>query len=248
MLRAEVRKLKRSATWLVAFVLPVLAIVTGTVNLANNPQALGRDWASLASQTTLFYGLFFCAMGVALLCATAWRTEHRGSNWQAMLLTARSPLRLVTAKLFAIMLPVAAMQAVLVLGTIAAGVLVLGLTGPPPSSLVLSGAAAVLAALPLAAAQSLLSMLMRSFAAPLALCLLGCVLGIGTILSDRLRPFGLLVPQALLSRTLTLDSVALTDPAAAGAAELLPLLGASLGLSLLLLACQMAAVRIVVLR
>ena len=74
MFRAELIKLKRSSTWLIALILPSLAVVTGTINLANNKDALDSGWASFTSQVVLFYGLLFYSMGISLLAATVWST------------------------------------------------------------------------------------------------------------------------------------------------------------------------------
>ena len=59
MFRAEILKLKRSATWLIALILPLIAVTTGTINLAANTDVLNSGWASFTSQVTLFYGLLF---------------------------------------------------------------------------------------------------------------------------------------------------------------------------------------------
>ena len=48
LLTAEALKLRRSAVWVVALVLPALTVVSGTVNLLRND--LPRQWDALASQ------------------------------------------------------------------------------------------------------------------------------------------------------------------------------------------------------
>lgn len=70
MFRAKITKLKRSGTWIIALILPILAVVTGTINLAGNTYALDSGWASFTSQVVLFYGLMFYSMGISLLAAT----------------------------------------------------------------------------------------------------------------------------------------------------------------------------------
>lgn len=59
MLRAEFLKMKRSSVWLMVVLLPVLAVVTGSINYVSNPDTLGRNWSSFSSQITLFYGFIF---------------------------------------------------------------------------------------------------------------------------------------------------------------------------------------------
>ena len=105
MLRAEILKLKRSATWIIALILPLLAVITGTINLANNPDTLDAGWASFTSQVTLFYGLLFFSIGISLIASTVWRMEHRGTNWNLLLTTTRQPIKLVAAKIAVIAHP-----------------------------------------------------------------------------------------------------------------------------------------------
>ncbi|MFV0428407.1 MAG: ABC transporter permease [Arachnia sp.] len=248
MVRAEMLKLRRSATWLIALITPLIAVSTGTGNLANNTDALDSGWASLTSQVTLFYGLLFYSLGIGLLAATAWRMEHRGSNMYLLLTTAPSPLRLVLAKITVIAVPVTAMQLILVLGTLISGSLVLRLDGPPPWQFTVVGALAVVAALPLIALQSLLSMLMRSFAAPVAICLAGCVVGIASLTSEALRPLSLVLPQPLVTRVLNLGGTTLADSGDLTVSHALPLLGTTLGLGVLFTALTLVAIRAVKLR
>jgi len=58
--------------WVVALILPVLAVVSGSVNYMMNRSQLSHGWDSLTSQVFIFYGMFFCSLGVALLASTAW--------------------------------------------------------------------------------------------------------------------------------------------------------------------------------
>ncbi len=61
-------------------------------------------------------------------------------------------------------------------------------------------AASIIAAPPVnngwsSASQSLLSMPLKSFAAPVAICLLGCVIGFATVTSVALRPLSYALPR-----------------------------------------------------
>jgi hypothetical protein len=247
-LRAELVKLKRSATWLIALVLPLLAVTTGTINFAGNADTLDGGWVSFTSQVTLFYGLLFFSVGIGLLAATVWRIEHRGTNWNLLLTTTRRPVELVLAKIVVVAVPVAVMQAVLVAGTLLSGVLVLRLDGGIPWRFALVGALSVVAALPLIALQSLLSMLLRSFAAPVAVCLLGCVLGVATVTSVTLRPLSYVLPQAINTRALNLGSTALAGSGGLTVGEATPILLTALGLAVAFAAVTVAAIRLVRLR
>ena len=220
LLAAEIIKLKRSSVWVVAVMLPLLAVITGTANVMINRESFeGR--ISLSSQITLFYSMMFCSLGIALLASTVWRVEHRGTSWNAMRTTSHSPTAVALAKTLVILVPVLAMQGVLLTLAWLAGIAVAGLGPAIPTAFVASGLLATLGALPLVAVQSLLSMLMRSFAAPVAVAFLGCVVGFGLLASQ--NPLIYLVPQGILSETLTLGSSAVSTAGKLDAASMLPL-------------------------
>ena len=220
LLAAEIIKLKRSSVWVVAVMLPLLAVITGTANFMINRESF-EGWISLSSQITLFYSMMFCSLGIALLASTVWRVEHRGTSWNAMRTTPHSPTAVALAKTLVILTPVLAMQSVLLALTWLAGITVADLGPAIPAAFVASGLLAILGALPLVAMQSLLSMLMRSFAAPVAVAFLGCVMGFGLLASQ--NPLAYAVPQGILSKTLTLGSSAVSTAGSLDAASMLPL-------------------------
>ena len=219
LLAAEALKLRRSAVWVVALVLPALTVVSGTVNLLMND--LPRQWEGLVSQVLVFYSLFFFSLGVALLGSAAWRPEHRGSSWTAMRTTTHSPAALAAAKTLVITAPVVLMQVMVLALTWLVGA-ALGLGPVPPTSFAVECLIAVPAAQPLIAVQSLLSMRMRSFAAPVAVCFGGIVVGVALVLKG-----GALAnawPQSLVTRALTLGSQTLGTVGALDASGLVALL------------------------
>ena len=220
LLAAEAIKLRRSSAWVIAVLLPLLAVITGTVNFIMNRESF-EGWISLSSQITLFYSTTFCSLGIALLASTVWRVEHRGTSWNAMRTTPHSPTAVALAKTLVILAPVLAMQSVLLALTWLAGITVADLGPAIPAAFVASGLLAILGALPLVAMQSLLSMLMRSFAAPVAVAFLGCVMGFGLLASQ--NPLAYAVPQGILSKTLTLGSSAVSTAGSLDAASMLPL-------------------------
>lgn len=220
LLAAEAIKLRRSSAWVVAVLLPLLAVITGTVNFIMNRESF-EGWISLSSQITLFYSMMFCSLGIALLASTVWRVEHRGTSWNAMRTTPHSPAAVALAKTLVILVPVLAMQGVLLALAWLAGITVAGLGPAIPTAFVASGLLAALGALPLVAVQSLLSMLMRSFAAPVAVAFLGCVVSFGLLASQ--NPLIYLVPHGILSKTLTLGSSAVSTAGKLDAASMLPL-------------------------
>jgi len=248
MFTAELTKLKRSSLWIIALILPVLAITTGTINYQNNTGALDGGWASFTSQVVLFYGLLFFSIGIGLLAATVWRVEHRGTNWNLLLTTTRHPLLLVAAKVAAITLPIIFMQLTLVIGTFLSGTFLLNLDGPFPWQFAVIGLLTIIASLPLVAAQSLLSMLLKSFAAPVAICLIGSVIGVASVTSTALQPVGYVLPQAIITRTMNLGSTAISGSGGLTLGDALPIILTAVGLTAVITVLTVGAIRAIKLR
>lgn len=221
----ELSKLRRSAVPVVAVVVPLLTVVAGAVNYRGNQGVLSAGWDSLASQVSVFYSLIFAPLAVALLVAATWRVEHRGTSWDMMRTTPHSTCAVVLAKAAAVIVPVIAMELVLIAMTWAAGT-ALGLGWGMPPELLAQGLVFILAALPLIGLQSLLSMRMRSFAAPVAACL-GQVV-VAFMLVSTLNPASALWPVALITRALTLGSTAMSTAGGLDVAGVAPVLVGSL--------------------
>ncbi len=224
-IRAEGLKLRRSSVWVFALLLPLLATISGSVNYWMNREVLQGGWDSMTGQVTLFYGLLFFAVSVALQASASWRVEHHGSTWNAMLTTEHSPFRLVLGKAIVLFGPLVVTQMILVALTWAFGV-GMGLPGVVPGSFVLSASLTVVAAVPLVLFQILLSMLMRSFAAPVGVCLMAAILSFGAVLSHALpmRVLAALLPQAVVSKAIFLGSSAVSDGGALAWADIWPIL------------------------
>lgn len=230
LIAVELVKLKRSAVWVVSLLLPLMAVITGSVNYTANREVLTAGWVSMSSQVTVFYSMLFFSLGVALLVSASWRVEHRGTSWSAMRTTGDSAAAVVVAKSLVVLVPVAAMQVILVALTWVVG-MALGLGPAMPPSFVVSSLLAVPICLPLVAVQSLLSMLMRSFAAPVALAFGGCVLGIGMLYGQ--SPLFYAIPQGLVSYCLNLGSSAASNAGSLTPGDVLPMVGAAAVLGLL---------------
>lgn len=211
MIVAELAKLRRSALWVVSVVLPVLAVTAGTLNYAGNQGTLSSGWGPYWSQAVLFHGLFFMAMGVAVLSSASWRMEHRGNNWNLLMSAPVRPAAIVGAKILSLALVVGVMQVVMVLLVAMTGSLVLGLEGTLPWEYALVALLGVVAALPVVAAQSLLSMLIGSFTPPVALGLLGCAIGTGVLLGGQGGVLSHTVPHSVLTSALFVGNSAVSD-------------------------------------
>ncbi|MCL3777205.1 MULTISPECIES: ABC transporter permease [unclassified Actinomyces] len=222
LMAVEALKLRRSLVWVFTLLLPALTVITGSVNYAGNQGVLSPGWASYTSQVTLFYGLLFLSVGVALVCAAVWRPEHRGTSWNAMRTTPASVAQVAVAKTLVTMVPVLAMQVVLVSLTWLSGAVVLRLPGGLPAVVAVAGALTVVAALPLVALQSLLAMVLRSFGTPVALGLVGTVVGIA--LSVKASALARLWPYSLVTSAQSLGSTALSGSGALDWAGIGPVL------------------------
>lgn len=175
--RTEQKKLRHSHLWLVFLVIPVIPAVMGAGNYLNNLEILKAGWFSLWTQYSLFYSNFFYGPLIALYCAYIWRVEHLNHNWN-QLMTMPVPVRDVfLSKLLLALGCTAALQLWIGILFAITGKAV-GLTGMPPAEILIWLLRGSVGGLAIAALQLLLSMLIRSFAVPIALALLGSILGL----------------------------------------------------------------------
>ena len=237
--RAEFLKLKRSLSWAVVVLLPVLAVATGAVNTVASGQALDDGWHALWLRVVVFHGLFPLTVGISVLASLVWRVEHRGGN-RAALLSTRVPAReIVLGKLAVLAALIAGMQAVLVVGVLAVGKLVFGLPGVLPPRYLLVSAVVVLACLPVAAWQSGLSMVLRTFAAPVAVGLVGAVASVPLLLS-RVDALAVVVPYALVGRATQLGTGVFADAGPLTPGVVAPVVAAALVLTAVVVAAAAA--------
>jgi hypothetical protein len=206
---AELLKLKRSLNWVIVVLLPVGMVVSAAANTLVSGKLLADGWHTLWLRAVGVYGLAPLAIGVAILASLVWRAEHRGGNWNALMSSPTASLRIVTAKAAVVTGMAAAMQLVMVAAVQAMGSLVLGLPGTLPAKYIGTSAVIVLACTPLAIMQSALSMLMRSFAAPVALALLGAALSSAALLAA--GDLAIISPYALATRATQLGTGVFAD-------------------------------------
>ena len=176
-IKAEVLKCRRAPVWLAFLVLPVFPAVLGTFNYLGNLGVLEDQWYSLWSQHTLFSSMFFLPALFGVFCAWQWRLEHTDHNWNAVLTAPVPAGTLYLAKL-------AVDAAVSLLAMAFIGVLFVlsgklaGITAPLPPELprwLLLGA---LGGVVGGAVQLFFSLAIRAFAPPVAMALVGGILGL----------------------------------------------------------------------
>lgn len=237
-LRTEIAKLTRSMAWAVVVVLPIVMVLSAVANTLAIGQPLEDGWHTLWLRSTVFYGLFPLAVGIAILASLVWRVEHRGSNWNALMSGPTSSLQIVLGKAGVVALLAAAMQPVLLLAVVVVGKLVLRLPGMLPAPYLAAGVLIVIACLPLAALQSALSMFLRSFAAPVAVGVVAAVVSAGVLLAA--GNASVISPYALVARATQLGTGQLADAGTIGVTEIGLVLAASALLTALIIAGTVA--------
>ena len=192
-LNAELVKFRRSPVWLAFVVLPIFPAILGTMNYLGNLGLLQSEWYSLWSQHTLFSSMFFLPALLGVFCAWQWRLEHADHNWNSFL-TAPVPVKdLCLAKLICAAVISLLSQAWIGTLFILSGKIV-GLTGPIPPQLpgwLLCGA---IGGISVCAVQLYLSLIIRTFAPPVAFGLAGGIVG----LIVTAQGFGYAFPYSLL--------------------------------------------------
>lgn len=229
---AELLKLRRSQGWAVVFVLPLVIVGAATFRTLSSGEPLPDGWDTLWLRTVGFHGLFPMILGVAVLASLTWRAEHRHGNWNALMTGPTSSLRIVLAKTLVVGTLAAAMQAVLLAIVVLVGKIGYGLPGMLPAQYVVVSLLVAVGGLPLAALQSGLSMLMRSFAAPVAVGLVGAGIGV-VLLTARVSAAVFVLPHALATRSAQLTTGSFGD---AGGPLTLGSVGTVLGAAALLTA------------
>ncbi|WP_261773503.1 ABC transporter permease [Rhodococcoides corynebacterioides] len=231
MLSAEVLKLKRSQVWAVVVVLPLVMSALGVVNTVLSDTAasgtgLAEGWDTLWLGTAVFFGLFPLAPGVAVLASLVWRPEHRGGNWTALMSGPVSSARIVVAKTAVVAGLGIAMLAVQLAAVWVLGAAFFGLDGALPPRYLAVAAVTAAAVVPLAALQSLLSMVMRSFAAPIGVALVGAGLAV-VLMTAKVHAAIAVLPYALATRASQLASGAFGDSGALTAGSVAAVLAAT---------------------
>jgi lantibiotic transport system permease protein len=170
---SEFIKLKRSMSWAVVVLLPIISVISGSTSTVAGEGQFEDGWHTLWIRSIGFYGMALLPVGIAILASLVWRVEHKNGNWNALMGRPVSSLQVVVGKVAAVAALSAAMQVVLLVIVIALGKFVFGLPGMLPADYLVSSAVIMVACVPLAALQSGLSMLMRSFGAPVAVAFVG---------------------------------------------------------------------------
>ncbi len=196
---SEFLKLKRSLSWLVVILLPMIMVVAGSASTVAVEGEFTAGWHTLWVRSIGFWGMAILPVGIAILASLVWRVEHKNSNWNALMSGPVPTWRIVTGKVAAIAILSAAMHVVLLISVIILGK-TFELPGMLPPDYFASSFLVVIAQIPVAALQSALSTFFRSFATPVAIGLVltgACTMA----LLIKLRVTSLIMPYALLTQT-----------------------------------------------
>ena len=175
--RTEQKKLRHSHLWVAFLVIPLLPTVMGAANYMNNLGLLKSEWYSLWTQHSLFYANFFYAPLIALYCSYIWIVEHLNYNWNHLMTMPVSAADVFLSKLLLAVRCTVFLQIWMWVLFLIAGKAV-GLPGMPDLQILVWLLRGSLGALAITSLQLLLSMIIRSFAVPIALALLGSVAGL----------------------------------------------------------------------
>ena len=191
---AENRKLHASPIWVIFFVLPLISAGYGTFNYLQNLEILTERWYSLWTQHTLFYSMLFFPAMVSAYAAYLWRLEHLGHNWNLIMAAPVRPFALFAAKLLVVVKLMCFTQCFVFVLYVACGRLFAGFSDWPPVSIVFYLVRGIFGGLAVAAVQLLLAMLIRSFAVPIFLGLVGGIAGM--LIGNKAMPAVALLPDA----------------------------------------------------
>ena len=186
-MKSEQIKLRRSFIWIAFVLIPLIPALMGTQNYLNNIELLKSEWLSLWTQETLFYSNFFFAPLIAIYCSYLWRMENQNKN-RYMLLT-----QPVLGKFITILKITFFTQFWVFLLFLISGKLV-DLPGLPPAQTFAYTIRGLLGGAAIAALQLLISMIVRSFAAPIAIAVAGSISGLIAANSK----YGLYYPYSLM--------------------------------------------------
>lgn len=175
--KAENLKLKRSPVWLAFFALPVISAFFGTMNYRMNIDILKSEWYSLWSQHSLFLCYFFMPALIGTYCSYLWRLEHTHHNWNSFLTAPIPRFSLYLGKLTQAVLMTILGNAWIFFLFYICGKLA-GIRSPFPAVTAQWFACGTVGAVVICCIQLLLSLIIRSFAIPIGIALLGGILGL----------------------------------------------------------------------
>ncbi|QXE01004.1 ABC transporter permease [Terribacillus sp. DMT04] len=190
-LHAEWFKLRKTKIIPLIFVGPLVGLVIGfSYNFHDRiVEVVGDQWILLSITMNLVYALLFLPLITGVLASSICRYEHQTGGWKQLLTLPVTRGKLFIAKYILLMLLVLAMQ-LLLLATLYIIGAIKGFTTPFPLEVfwksILGG---WVATFPLVALQLWMSILFKSFAAPLTVNVIFTLPSVLIINSERYGPY-----------------------------------------------------------
>ncbi len=191
LLNAERLKLGKTFIWLLVPLSPLLALVIGMMASVdiNSQSGTAGPYDRMISIISVIHAMLFLPMLTGIFSAYVCRYEHAGSGWKQVLSLPVSRTGLYAAKLAMVGGLLAATQ-LLFLGAVLAAAAYHGIGGSIPwGTLLASTLGGLVACLPLAALQMLVSVGWSSFAAPLAINVMLTLPNMLVVNSEHIAPF-----------------------------------------------------------
>lgn len=193
-LKAEQIKLYRSPVWIAFLIIPCISAFMGTFNYLNNKEILTEQWYSLWTQHTLFYCYFCLPALIGVYCSYLCRLENMNNNWNSVLTAPVSIRSIYFSKFLTVM-------KMLFFTQIFVGILFYisgkftGLTTTFPNEMFWWLFLGLCASAAITSVQLALSLMIKSFAVPIGISLLGGFIGIAAMA----KGVGLYFPYSLFS-------------------------------------------------
>ncbi|MGO1042509.1 ABC transporter permease [Clostridioides difficile] len=191
----EILKLKNSFIWYILLALPLISVLIGTGNFYLNQGILKKEWYSLWTQVSLFYGEFFFPILIAIFCAYVCRLEHMNHNWNNIMTLPINLKNIFLSKLIVISILTAITQIVFVIFYIVAGNMI-GFSQSVPNELTGWIVKGWIISISIASIQLYLSIKIRSFATPIGISLCLSLFGMGLLVAQ--PSIGIFFPYSML--------------------------------------------------
>lgn len=179
LIRTEIIKMKRSNIWISVVIIPMISILFGSGNYYLNKGILQNQWYSLWTQVSLFYGLFFYTITIAITASYSWRMEHKDNNWNRILALPYTYSQLIISKLISVAIVSLCIQTVFIVFYYITGKFVFRFqTGFPMETFIWIGVSWFVS-ISICSLQSFISMKIKSFSIPVGIALFLCFIGMG---------------------------------------------------------------------
>lgn len=173
----ERMKCKGTLIWPAFLLIPVIPILLGAGNYLSNLDILQSEWYSLWTQVTLFYATFFFAPLIGAYCAFLWRYENFNSC-RNVLFSNPVPYRTIYLAKFILVCMLSALTQLWFIALFLTAGRLIGLPGLPPNRMFFWIIRGMAGAFVIAALQFFIAARLQNFAVPVALGLIGGVIGL----------------------------------------------------------------------